>query len=69
MVAPGFDLALAMLAGIAIGTLVQSVLGLLSTLLGMFHVMIPHSLIGMYGGLAEGVVGVQEMPTWTTASP
>jgi hypothetical protein len=46
MVAPGFDLALAMLAGIAIGTLVQSVLGVLSTLLGMFHVMIPDSLIG-----------------------
>ena len=51
LIAPGFDLALAMLAGIGLGTLVHLVVGLmLSPLLGMFHVMVPGSLIGMYGG-------------------
>lgn len=52
LLAPGFDLALAMLAGIAVGSLVHLVVGLLlSPLLGMFHVMVPASLIGMYGGM------------------
>ena len=52
LVAPGFDLALAMLAGIGLGTLVHLVVGLmLSPLLGLFHVMVPGSLIGMYGGM------------------
>ena len=41
-----------MLAGIAIGSLVHLLVGLLlSPLLGMFHVMVPASLIGMYGGM------------------
>jgi hypothetical protein len=49
---PGFDLALAMLLGIGIGTLAHLAVGaLLSPLLGMFHVMVPGSLIGMYGGM------------------
>ena len=52
LMAPGFDLALAMLAGIGLGTLVHLVVGLLlSPLLGMFHVMVPGGLIGMYGGM------------------
>jgi hypothetical protein len=49
---PGFDLALAMLLGVGVGTLTHLAVGtLLSPLLGMFHVMVPGSLIGMYGGM------------------
>lgn len=52
LVRPGFDLALAMLLGIGLGTLTHLVVGLLlSPLLGMFQVMVPGSLIGMYGGM------------------
>lgn len=48
----GFDLALAMVLGMGVGTVTHLVLGmLLSPLLGMFHVMVPGSLIGMYGGM------------------
>ena len=48
----GFDLALAMVLGMGVGTVTHLVLGmLLSPLLGMFHVMAPGSLIGMYGGM------------------
>lgn len=49
---PGFDLALAMLLGVGIGTFTHlAVATLLSPLLGVFHVMVPGSLIGMYGGM------------------
>lgn len=52
LVDPGFDLVLAMLLGVGIGTLVHLAMGLLlSPLLGLFHVMVPGSLIGMYGGM------------------
>lgn len=52
LINPGFDLALAMLLGAGIGTLVHLVIGaLVSPLLGFFHVMVPASLIGMYGGM------------------
>lgn len=52
LVGPGFDLALAMPLGVGIGTLVHLAIGLLlSPLLGFFHVMVPGSLIGMYGGM------------------
>ena len=48
----GFDLALAMVLGVGLGTVTHFILGmLLSPLLGMFHVMVPGSLIGMYGGM------------------
>ena len=49
---PGFDLALAMLLGVGIGTLTHLAVGtLLSPVLGTFHVMVPGGLIGMYGGM------------------
>ena len=52
LIGPGSDLALAMLLGIGIGTLVHLAIGaLISPLLGFFHVMVPASLIGMYGGM------------------
>jgi hypothetical protein len=41
-----------MLLGVGVGTLTHLAVGtLLSPLLGMFHVMVPGSLIGMYGGM------------------
>ena len=52
VVRPGVDLALAMLVGVLLGTLTHLTVGLvLSPLLGMFHVMVPGSFIGMYGGM------------------
>lgn len=52
IVGTGFDLALAMVLGVGIGTLVHLAIGLLlSPVLGFFHVMVPGSLIGMYGGM------------------
>jgi hypothetical protein len=52
LVRPGVDLALAMVLGVVLGTLTHLAVGLvLSPLLGMFHVMVPGSLIGMYGGM------------------
>ena len=52
VVRPGIDLALAMVLGVVLGTLTHLAVGLvLSPLLGMFHVMVPGSLIGMYGGM------------------
>ena len=51
-VGPGFDLVLAMPAGMAIGMLVHLAAALfLSPGLGFFHAMVPGSLIGMYGGM------------------
>ena len=53
---PGMDMVLAMLIGMAAGMVVHLVLGLaLSPLIGMFEVMMPASLIGMYGGMLFGM--------------
>jgi hypothetical protein len=52
LVSPQLDMVLAMLIGTAAGMIVHLVLVLfLSPLLGAFHVMVPGSLIGMYGGM------------------
>lgn len=49
---PETDMVLAMLIGMALGMVVHLVLGLvLSPILDPFHVMVPGSLIGMYGGM------------------
>jgi hypothetical protein len=51
-VSPDTDMVLAMLVGMAVGMSLQMALGLLfSPVLGAFHVMVPGSLIGMYGGM------------------
>ena len=51
-VSPQLDMVLAMLIGMVAGMIVHLVLALLlSPVLGMFHVMVPGSLIGMYGGM------------------
>lgn len=47
-----WDMVVAMLTGMLVGMVVHLGVGLaLSPLLGMFHVMVPGSLIGMYGGM------------------
>jgi hypothetical protein len=51
-VSPSLDMVLAMLLGMGIGMLIHLALGLLlAPFLGLFHVMVPSSLIGMYGGM------------------
>ena len=50
------DMVLAMLIGMAIGTVAHVAVGLLLTpVLGAFHSMTPGSLIGMYGGMMFGM--------------
>ena len=52
VIGPHVDLSLAMLLGMAVGMVVHVPIGLLfSPMLGMFHVMVPGTLIGMYGGM------------------
>ncbi len=52
VVGPETDMVIAMLLGTVVGMAVHLPLGLLlSPLLGTFHVMVPGSLIGMYGGM------------------
>lgn len=52
VVGPDTDMVIAMLLGMVVGMAVHLPLGLLlSPLLGTFHVMVPGSLIGMYGGM------------------
>ena len=56
VVAPGMDMVIAMLIGMAFGMIVHMVLGLaVAPLLGMFQTMVPASLIGMYGGMMFGM--------------
>lgn len=56
IVSPGMDMVLAMLIGMAAGTVVHLLLGLvLAPLVGMFETMMPASLIGMYGGMLFGM--------------
>jgi len=52
IVNPEIDMVIAMLIGMAAGMIVHLVLTVfLSPVLGVFHVMVPGSLIGMYGGM------------------
>lgn len=56
VVSPGMDMVLAMLIGMAAGTVAHVLVGLvLAPLVGMFQTMIPASLIGMYGGMLFGM--------------
>ena len=52
VVGPSMDMVLAMLIGMGLGMAVHLTIGVtLSPALGAFHVMIPGSLIGTYGGM------------------
>jgi len=52
LVSAQLDMVIAMLIGMAVGMIVHLLLALLfSPVLGVFHVMVPGTLIGMYGGM------------------
>jgi len=55
-VAPGMDMVIAMMIGMAAGMVLHLFFGfLLGPVLGMFEVMMPGSVIGMYGGMFFGM--------------
>jgi hypothetical protein len=69
IVSPGMDMVLAMLIGMAAGTIVHLLLGLLlAPLVGMFETMMPASLIGMYGGMLFGMRDSMAAGSHTLAS-
>jgi hypothetical protein len=69
IVSPGMDMVLAMLIGMAAGTVVHLLLGLvLAPLVGMFETMMPGSLIGMYGGMLFGMRDSMAAGSHTLAS-
>lgn len=62
-IGPHMDMVLAMLVGAFVGLLVHVVIGLLvAPLLGGFHVMLPGSLIGMYGGMLFAMRDTMQSP-------
>ena len=66
---PGMDMVLAMLIGMALGTVVHLLVGLaLAPLVGMFETMVPGSLIGMYGGMLFGMRDSMSAGSLTLAS-
>jgi hypothetical protein len=66
---PGMDMVLAMLIGMAIGTVVHLFIGfVLAPLVGMFETMVPGSLIGMYGGMLFGMRDSMSAGSLTLAS-
>lgn len=69
VVTPDMDMALAMLLGMGIGMAVHVPLGLLlSVPLGLFHVMVPTGLIGMYGGMLFAMRDTMQMPPHSMTS-
>ncbi len=67
-ISPDLDMVVAMLLGMGIGMLVHLAIGLLlSPLLGMFYVMIPGSLIGMYGGMFFAMRDTMQHPAGTAS--
>jgi len=59
----------AMLVGMVLGTIVHLGIGvLLIPLLGMFHAMVPGSLIGMYGGMLFGMRDTMQHPGTTSGA-
>lgn len=68
VIGPEVDLALAMVLGMGLGMLVHLPIGLIfSPVLGMFHVMVPGTLIGMYGGMLFAMRDVMQQATWGEA--
>jgi hypothetical protein len=66
LVDPGWDMVVAMLAGTALGTAAHLlVLGLLGPVVGLFHVMAPGALIGMYGGMLFGMRDSMQAASWS----
>jgi len=69
IVSPGMDMVLAMLIGMAAGTVVHFLLGfVLAPIVGMLDTMMPGSLIGMYGGMLFGMRDSMAAGSLTLAS-
>jgi hypothetical protein len=67
-VGPEVDLAIAMVIGMGIGTLVHLATGILvSPCLGLLHAMVPGSLVGMYGGMLFAMRDVMQPVSLTHA--
>jgi len=68
LVDPDLDMVIVMLVGMAIGMVVHLALALvLSPILGALHVMVPGSLIGMYGGMLFAMRDTMQHPSGTTS--
>lgn len=66
VVSPGWDVVLAMLAGMLLGSLVHVVSGVLfAPLVGMFQVMSWSTLVGMYGGMLFGMRDAMQPAGWS----
>lgn len=68
VVSPHLDMVLAMLIGMAAGTIVHLAVGLLAApFLGLFHSMVPAGLIGMYGGMFFAMRDTMQHPRGSSA--
>jgi len=65
LVDTGWDIVLAMLVGVGIGTLAHlAVLAVAGPLVGFFQVMAPGGVIGMYGGMLFGMRDSMQAASW-----
>ena len=61
-----WDMVVAMIAGTVVGSAAHLlVLALLGPLVGLFHVMAPGALIGMYGGMLFGMRDSMQAASWS----
>jgi hypothetical protein len=66
LVDPGWDMVVAMIAGTVLGSAAHLlVLALLGPVVGLFHVMAPGTLIGMYGGMLFGMRDSMQTASWS----
>ena len=61
-----WDMVVAMIAGTVVGSVAHLlVLALLGPVVGLFHVMAPGALIGMYGGMLFGMRDSMQAASWS----
>jgi hypothetical protein len=66
LVDPGWDMVVAMIAGMLLGSAAHLlVLALLGPVVGFFHVMAPGALIGMYGGMLFAMRDSMQAASWS----
>jgi hypothetical protein len=66
LVDPDWDMVVAMIAGTLLGSAAHLlVLALLGPVVGLFHVMAPGALIGMYGGMLFGMRDSMQAASWS----
>jgi hypothetical protein len=63
VVSPTLDMVVAMMVGMILGMVIHIVIAaVLSPVLGFFHLMVPGSLIGMYGGMLFAMRDTMQHP-------